>query len=171
MLQVELRALEGGPVDVERSVSIAELGFVEADPVMVGPVRVAGRLTQAGTGQYFWRGRLQATAQLDCRRCLTQVTPALDVPVEVLFVENGEADDAGVYALPADSAVLDLTGMVREELVLATPEWVLCTEECKGLCAGCGTDLNNGSCECAPATDPRWAVLQALKTDLADEDS
>ena len=114
MLQVELRALEDGPVDVEGSVSVAELGFDEADPKVVGPVRIAGTVSRAGTGQYFWRGHLNATVQLDCRRCLTEVKPALDVPVDVMFLEGDESDDAGVYTLEPESPVLNLADMVRE---------------------------------------------------------
>jgi uncharacterized protein len=40
----------------------------------------------------------------------------------------------------------------------------LCREDCKGLCAQCGTNLNLGSCDCAPVwEDPRLAGLKALK--------
>jgi uncharacterized protein len=53
--------------------------------------------------------------------------------------------------------------MIREELILAVPEYVLCREECRGLCPRCGKDLNEGPCACRPEPDPRWAALEALK--------
>jgi uncharacterized protein len=171
MLRVEFRALDKGSVDVDGTVSVADLGFEESDPVIVGPAHVVGRLSCTSTGQYFWLGRVEAAAKLDCRRCLCEVTTPLDVPVEVMFVESGEADDANIYVLDPQAPVLDLSEMIREELVLATPEWVLCRDACKGLCAGCGNDLNAGTCDCAQETDPRWAALEALKTDSLKEGS
>jgi uncharacterized protein len=41
---------------------------------------------------------------------------------------------------------------------------LLCNENCKGICAGCGADLNTELCKCPekPA-DPRWEKLLSLK--------
>jgi len=64
---------------------------------------------------------------------------------------------------------IDTGNAVREELILSVPDYVLCTDECRGICAGCGTDLNAGSCNCEPAPDERWAALEALKTAQHEE--
>jgi uncharacterized protein len=60
--------------------------------------------------------------------------------------------------------------MVREEFVLAAPAFVLCREDCPGLCAQCGSDLNEGPCACRPEPDPRWAVLRALQERESDDE-
>ena len=40
----------------------------------------------------------------------------------------------------------------------------LCKDDCKGLCANCGTNLNKATCDCSPQwEDPRLAALKALK--------
>jgi uncharacterized protein len=40
----------------------------------------------------------------------------------------------------------------------------LCREDCAGLCASCGEDLNLGKCDCKQEEmDPRWAELLKLK--------
>ena len=41
--------------------------------------------------------------------------------------------------------VVDVDGLAREALVLALPAQVVCSETCKGLCAHCGADLNQGA--------------------------
>ena len=41
----------------------------------------------------------------------------------------------------------------------------LCSEDCKGLCAVCGKNLNEGPCDCKPEPDPRLAVLAQLLKD------
>ena len=40
---------------------------------------------------------------------------------------------------------------VRDELLLDHPIRVLCRPDCKGLCLSCGSNLNEGSCDCAKA--------------------
>ncbi|MCX5681113.1 MAG: DUF177 domain-containing protein [Candidatus Omnitrophica bacterium] len=43
---------------------------------------------------------------------------------------------------------MDVGEDIREEIILGFPDKVLCAEECKGLCAGCGANLNNEKCQC-----------------------
>jgi uncharacterized protein len=45
-----------------------------------------------------------------------------------------------------DSVTIDPD--VRDEIILDHPIRVLCKPDCRGLCAFCGTNLNEGSCEC-----------------------
>jgi uncharacterized protein len=60
---------------------------------------------------------------------------------------------------------IDLNELLREQFYLALPMKPLCREECRGLCPQCGTNLNTGSCDCAPEwVDPRLAALKNVKT-------
>ncbi len=43
---------------------------------------------------------------------------------------------------------LDITDDVRQEILLSYPVQFLCKEECLGLCARCGKNLNEGPCAC-----------------------
>ena len=62
---------------------------------------------------------------------------------------------------------IDLSELMREQFYLALPMKPLCREDCKGLCPQCGTNLNTGTCDCAPAwDDPRLAPLKQLKREL-----
>lgn len=45
-----------------------------------------------------------------------------------------------------DSVAIDSD--VRDEILLDNPIRILCKPDCRGLCAFCGTNLNEGSCEC-----------------------
>lgn len=57
----------------------------------------------------------------------------------------------------------DLDEIVRSHIVLHLDMRHLCTPDCKGLCAMCGKDLNEGPCGCEPPMDPRLSVLNQLK--------
>jgi len=81
----------------------------------------------------------------------------------LVFVTEGRSEGAEeCYLVPRRAAAIDLTEAVREELLLAVPQYVVCRDDCRGLCPRCGADLNAGPCGCAPETDPRWAALTKL---------
>lgn len=71
-----------------------------------------------------------------------------------------ETVDEEVY----DGKEIDLGEAIREQILLALPPAPVCREDCKGLCATCGKDLNEGECGCSRAVhDPRWDALKALQ--------
>ena len=65
-----------------------------------------------------------------------------------------------------DEGHLDMRAWARDALALALPTQIVCREDCAGLCAVCGENLNNSpdhAHEREP--DPRWAALRELKLD------
>ena len=83
--------------------------------------------------------------------------------IKDLHLRKMFADDPDVYVVDPRSIELDLRPALREQWLLAVPSFVQCREDCKGLCPTCGTDLNAGECECAPATDSRWDTLRKVR--------
>jgi uncharacterized protein len=165
MLHIGLNALERGPVDTAATVAAGDPLFEGLDFSLSEPVRISGQLSAAGPGSYYWRGKLQTAIEATCRRCLAPASLRIDAPVNILFTEDDQADDPSVYVIPPHSQTLDLSEAVREELILAVPDYVLCREDCAGLCPHCGKDLNEGPHDCAAKpTDPRWAALEGLKS-------
>ena len=163
MLRIGLSALERGPVDTAATIAADDLVFEGLEFALDEAVRVTGQLSATGPGSYYWRGRLATAVRTACRRCLAPVVQSLQTPVDILFTEDQQADDPSIYLIPQRSTTLDLSEAIREELMLAVPEYVLCRDDCRGLCPQCGKDLNEGPCDCRPATtDPRWAALLAL---------
>ena len=160
MLTVDLRSLAQGPVDTNGTFATDDPLFAGVDFTLTAPVVVEGRLTDAGEDKYYWRGRLSTTAHAACRRCLTSVTIPIAATVDALFTEEPGDEDPSVYILPPKATGVDLADAVREELILAVPEYVLCKEDCRGLCPRCGAELNQGPCQCRPEADPRWAALE-----------
>lgn len=115
------------------------------------------------------RGRFQGRFGLDCRRCLTRVHLAVDEEVSLLFrpgLERSEAEGQDVYTFGVRAHELDLSGALREQIMLAVPEFAVCREACRGLCPRCGVNLNEETCRCEPAEpDERWAALRKLRQD------
>lgn len=169
MLRVDLRALHDGPIETVADVPADDPLLVDVEVVLAQPVHVSGRLMESGGGRYYWHGRLTSALAASCRRCLADVRLELDAEVRALFTED-PAEDETAYAVAAEAGEIDLSDMVREELILAVAEYVLCREECKGLCAQCGKDLNDGPCSCRPEPDPRWEALEQLKQRLSNDE-
>ena len=95
---------------------------------------------------------------------------AFEAEIHALFTKDHDAlEDPDSYPLAREATEIDLRPAVREELLLAVPQWgVLCQDDCRGLCPRCGRDLNAGPCGCAPAVDHRWQELAALKGKLRE---
>lgn len=123
------------------------------------------------------QGHVTAELMVPCDRCLAvfrlPVETSFDVfyaPIEVLTpeeeVELTERDlTFGFYR----NDLIDLTGLVREQIRLALPFRLLCREDCRGLCPRCGVDLNEGDCGCrSEEIDARWAALAELRKRLTD---
>jgi len=169
MLRIDLGALRHGPIDMAQVVSADDTLLEGLEFQLSKDVSLHGRLMEAGAGRYYWHGRLETQVQCPCRRCLATVTVDVEHPIEVLFTEDQEAEDPASYVIPPKAMEIDPGDAVREELILSVPNYVLCSEQCKGICAGCGVDLNTGSCTCKPEPDERWAALEALKTAQHEE--
>jgi uncharacterized protein len=117
-------------------------------------------------------GRISGEAEVACRRCLTPVRAPIDQELTLLFrsgVSQADAEAEEVYLLPERGLELDLSGAVREHLLLAVPEFLECQDACKGLCPHCGVNLNETTCSCEKTGgDDRWAALRQLQTSKKD---
>jgi len=71
-----------------------------------------------------------------CYRCLEDVEKdwslnvSLKIPIE------------------RETQIIDLTEDIRQEVFLHFPNKILCKDSCKGICSGCGVNLNNKDCCC-----------------------
>ena len=168
MLRVDLRELaRGGALQTRGELAQGDSALAGLDVTLLEPVVVGGRLQSIGEGRFYWQGTLRTVVRGECRRCLTALTTPVNLEIGALFTQDPDAaDDPDSYAVAPDASEIDLTPAVREELLLAAPRYVLCRDDCRGLCPQCGKDLNTSSCDCAPATDMRWQPLKALKDKL-----
>ena len=165
MLSFDIRSLASKAVHVDGTLSGDDPVWHEVDTRPSRSIHVVGRLSSAGTGRYYFSGRIEGEATEECRRCLTDVTVPVAEDVQLLFVDSDTegADDPDVYVIDSRAHELDMRPAVREQWLLAVPAFVQCRDDCKGLCPTCGTNLNAGECDCPPATDSRWEALRSVR--------
>jgi uncharacterized protein len=110
-------------------------------------------------------GKVRAPWQGPCARCLQMAYGTLEGDVREVFEDPPEEGET--YPLEHDE--IDLEPLARETVVLELPQAPLCREDCLGLCPECGIDRNEGTCSCQPPLDPRWSVLDELRTTDREE--
>ncbi len=117
------------------------------------------------------RGRLRATVILHCDRCLAAYDYAIDNDFRLVLEVVGP-DDIGrehtCSAAEMDVVALtepevDVKDILQQQFFLNIPVKSLCSENCKGLCAHCGQDLNRTECGCRAAGSSPFDVLSTLK--------
>lgn len=117
------------------------------------------------------RGLLSAELELRCARCLHATSQEVAADVVELYVDPAHATAEALSDLEAGYAVaddhIDLDALLRDGLAPSAPYQPLCSDDCQGLCAQCGADLNTAGCECdEDDVDPRWTVLAQLRDRL-----
>ena len=162
MLSFDLATLESHAVHVEGRLEAGDVIWCGDETRPIDAVQVTGRLSSAGASRFYFSGVIEGSVATICRRCLTAVTAPVNEEVHLLFARAGdeEIDDPDVYVIGDRTRELDLRPSVREQWLLAVPAFVLCQEDCKGLCPHCGADLNQRACDCEPASDDRWDALR-----------
>ena len=155
-----------------RTVTFDQPANIKANDFLISNLSGELRLTRTPRGVLV-QGALRATTRLACVRCLTVFDFPYEVELSELFIPEElyyreEPDpDVDEPNLINEDGFIDLTPIVREEGILAIPMQALCRPECKGLCAQCGQNLNEGMCACETETvDPRLAPLRALLEEL-----
>ena len=113
-------------------------------------------------------GTMRASVQGVCARCLDEYGFDVDrgfrfvlAPRTTLGADERElsADDLAFSFY--EGKEIDLTPFVHEQLILALPTRPLCAEDCRGLCARCGANLNAGACGCPNTEIPRLGAALA----------
>lgn len=133
------------------------------------PVQVRGAVRNRA-GAMELNARLDTVLSLTCDRCAKPFEREKTVEYNTLLafeLANGENDD--IVLLNKDGE-LEMDELMREVFLLEMDTKNLCSEECKGLCSGCGADLNVEPCRCKKEIDPRLAKLaQLLEPEKADQ--
>jgi len=151
MLSFAIRTLAEGAIKVDDDLPSDDAVWMEGDGLPVSAVRVTGRLSEAGSGRYYFSGALKGIATGECRRCLVPVESPVTAEVHLLYADADDenADEPDVYPLSDSGRMLDLRPAIREQWLLEAPALPLCRPDCKGFCTTCGADLNAGPCACA----------------------
>jgi uncharacterized protein len=160
--RLKLRSGEGRRLDLEVMLDRLTLGGqdYEIDGRRV-PVRLDAAHTTSG-----WSLRLRFDVKLagPCMRCLEPAGRVISIDAREVDQPGGGDDLSSPYV---DGEEVDVRAWARDALALALPAQIVCREDCRGICAVCGENLNDLPSDHAHerAPDPRFAKLSELRFD------
>ncbi len=179
----EIKDLELHPIEFKEKF---EPGAIDlgSDYRQIAPIETSGRadLVEEHHGKHKIiqdirvQGQLATRLEMSCARCLEPLGQDLRRDFDLLYRPVGAdagRDEMSVTDAEAEISYYEGEGLllddvVREQVLLAAPLKVTCREDCKGLCAHCGQNLNEGSCDCTvEVEEPRWAALKEIRTKLS----
>ena len=174
-LQIALKAIPDIGLDV--AIDLGPEWFARwraEDPYLeFTDARITGTVSLSKHGHdILVRGQLSGHLDLACSRCLESFIHPVAADFDLLLVPGpgalaGEDEELSPSDLDLDyytGEVVDLEGLLREQIILMVPVKPLCDEVCKGLCPQCGANLNRETCHCRPeAVNSPFANLAKVK--------
>jgi uncharacterized protein len=133
--------------------------FAWKDPVSL-------TITNLGNRVILIEGSVKLSIIIFCSRCLKKLEYPMDISInkEVDFKlteeERAKELDEANYITEYN---LDVDILIKGEIIVDLPMSLLCSDECKGICMHCGTNLNEGSCDCDNTVlDPRMSAIRDI---------
>jgi len=140
------------------------------DPILNGedilfPIRTTGEIYKVdGELQYYISGFF--TYVSNCDRCLIETKQNLSFTSTGKLIKapgNGNDSEESDEVIYYNDDELNLKEYIWNQVVSSLPMKNLCSENCKGLCPKCGTDLNTQKCQCDTSNvDLRFEKLREL---------
>jgi uncharacterized protein len=123
-------------------------------------------ITHIGNKTVLIEGSTNISLVLFCSRCLKEMIfpMSINISKEIDFnlteEERAESLDETNYIIGYN---LDVDTLICDEILIGFPMKLLCSEDCKGLCKNCGTNLNEKTCDCDTFSyDPRMSVIRDI---------
>jgi uncharacterized protein len=129
-----------------------DVGFSFASPTVIS-------LSFSRTGRkVFIHGKIDTSLQLKCTRCGEEFVYPLSETITYTLTPSGErtkhhseteltSEDLEFSFYNGEE--IDINQIIKEQIFLSLPPYPPCSNSCKGLCPGCGVNLNVDSCQCA----------------------
>jgi len=162
-MKIFIQNLEDGIYEFAGTVTATELEL--PDPQLYSDIIRVQVLVDRLDNIFRIRLTINTVLQLICDRCLENFTSNFHEEFDRIYqvgsgTLNGEDE---VEIIPEGSREIDLCNALSEAFIITRPIRVVCKEECKGLCANCGTNLNNKGCACSTnSIDHRLEKLKLL---------
>lgn len=134
-MRIEIDRLKDTELNLQEDVPAESWDMDSNDIRFTGNIHLDCRFRMIGK-EILVDAKVTTNRFITCSRCLDQITQT----AEQLMQLNYNARNLGNY--------LDIDKNVREEILINFPMKVLCSDGCKGICPGCGVNLNHQECKC-----------------------
>ena len=165
-MRIKISGFENGAYDYDFEADIEKIDLTEP---LFGKYNTNVVLNKFDD-QIILEASTTAGSNFICDRCGTAFKQTVKSKYKMIYLLRsieGAEEEINITYLSSDTQIIDISKDVRDYMILSTPMKRLCKEDCKGLCAKCGVDLNEKECDCNDdEIDDRWNVLSELKNKL-----
>ena len=149
----------GERMDFSFEMDLSDVEFGGQYPIQ-RPVVVTGEVRNIA-GMVLLTFTAETVLRSVCDRCMKTFDNPKTVSGQFMLAEEVQ-DEENDDIILLENDELDLGELAKTVFILEMDTKTLCSEDCKGICPGCGVDLNQGTCTCKKEVDPRLAVLAKL---------
>ncbi len=139
-MKIKIKDIGPNGLDIDEHLDPAELDLKSQEFQCVSTIDIVAKVERLGD-TVMANTEAKAKFAFFCGRCLE--------PVEREVKENFFLD----YKIDRTTQAIELNEDIRQEIILGFPTIVWCKEDCKGLCPGCGVNLNIEQCKCHKTQD------------------
>lgn len=170
-MRIDVRELELQPLSLSGGVPLENLKLEASEVRVLGQIAV-GLRAEKHAQEVRVRGSFAAELELPCARCLEPVKVPLAAEFDQFYQSHKDHRLVGEIELQEkDTEIafyfgdfIEVSDIIREQILLGLPMKPVCREDCRGLCLYCGKNRNLDACNCqALFLDPRFAQLLKIK--------
>ncbi|MGA1871031.1 MAG: YceD family protein [bacterium] len=169
-MNIQLKEIPEEGCTIASEVPKTDFNLGEDEVRLQGPVSINIKINKSSRGIII-SGKVKTLLELECSRCLENFLFHVNEQFEACFIpEDQKIEEEEVELTKNDMDVsffkgeaIDLTDVIREQILLSVPMTPVCKSSCRGLCSNCGQNLNQGKCACGSfSSDRRWSALSKL---------
>lgn len=134
-MKIYIRDIRSAGLKLDQDIAPEEIDLISDDLKFVSPLHLSGKVVRV-EDTILAEVEIKSRFSVPCGRCLEPVEADLDIKAEY------------DYSIDKNTELIDLGDDIRQEIILSTNNNLLCSAACKGICAGCGVNLNKESCVC-----------------------
>jgi uncharacterized protein len=135
MIRISIRDIPASGLDIDQSVPKEEIGLSSQEADIRSLLNVKAHLEKVDNF-VIADTRIKADFGYTCARCLEPLSSMQECSYKFDFEITPGVEH------------IDLGEEIRQEIILSSPAKVLCSKSCKGICPGCGANLNKEKCKC-----------------------
>jgi len=134
-MKILVREIPPRGLPVDQMLQGADIGLTPEEVQLTAPLDIKGNIKRVGD-TVLAQVQVKSRFSFSCARCLADSETGLNL--------NLNFD----YPIDKSTEFVDVGEDIRQEIILNLNPRLVCSEDCKGLCKGCGADLNKEQCKC-----------------------
>ena len=151
---------ENSSLPIEYSLDMSNVDFSGVYPLKK-PVEIIGTVSNKASLVEL-DADISYAFEAPCDRCGDYAVKNYTLHIEKSLAPSIEGEESDSILLTPDMK-LDIDELVYSADIVSLPMKHLCKDNCKGICAKCGKNLNEGKCDCPEKEiDPRLSALAEL---------